>query len=504
MTPAGNTRRSFRLEVVSETDEWDLVVIGGGTAGLVAGRTAASFGAQAVLIEAHRLGGDCLWTGCVPSKSLIAAADAAKTARSSGPLGVSARDVVVDFAEVMTHVQDAMDIIAPVDSAESLERDNIEVLNGRARFTGPNTVEVNGTNLRFRQALIATGATPTVPDIPGIDAVDVLTSETLWNLRTLPERLVVLGGGAIGCEIAQAMARLGSHVTLVQRGPRILPKEDARASALIEAALIADGVDVRTNCTVASVTSTDRLAGTFTLSDGTTLSFDRALAALGRRSNTADLGLEHVGVRRDQRGNIVVDTKLRSSNPRIWAAGDVTGMPQFTHTAGVNASVAATNAILGLTRSVDTVAIPRVTFTHPEVGAVGLQAQDAQQSRHRIISREHEHVDRAVTEAQTAGYTQLVVDKRGRVLGGTVVGPRAGETLGEISLAVKNRLTTSQIAGTTHAYPTYNDGLWNVAVADVRHRLDSGPIQIAMRALRQLRNARLRHRPTPWIQRRKR
>jgi pyruvate/2-oxoglutarate dehydrogenase complex dihydrolipoamide dehydrogenase (E3) component len=477
---------------VSELDEWDLVVLGGGTAGLVASRTAASFGARTVLIEANRLGGDCLWTGCVPSKSLIAAADAATTARSSAPLGVSAHDVVVDFAQVMAHVQDAMDIIAPVDSAQSLERDDIEVLNGRARFTGPNTVEVNGKTLWFRQALIATGATPALPDIPGIDAVDVLTSETLWSLRTLPKRLVVLGGGAIGCELAQAMARLGSHVTLVHRGARILPKEDARASAVIEAALIADGVDVRTNCTVASVTSADRLTGTFTLVDDSTLLFDRALAALGRHSNTADLGLQHVGVRRDGRGNVVVDSKLRTSNPRIWAAGDVTGLPQFTHTAGVNASVAATNAILGLTRKVDTVAIPRVTFTHPEVGAVGLQSKDAVTSRHRIIFREHEHVDRAVTEAQTAGYTQLVVDKRGRVLGGTVVGPRAGETLGEISLAVKNRLTTSQIAGTTHAYPTYNDGLWNVAVADVRHRLGSGPIQIAMRALRRIRNARLR------------
>jgi pyruvate/2-oxoglutarate dehydrogenase complex dihydrolipoamide dehydrogenase (E3) component len=353
-------------------------------------------------------------------------------------------------------------------------------------------VEVNGKILHFRQALIATGATPMLPDIPGIDAVDVLTSETLWDLRTLPVRLVVLGGGAIGCEIAQAMARLGSRVTLVHRGPRILPKEDARASALIEAALIADGVDVRTNCTMASVTSTDRLTGTFTLSDETTLSFDRTLVALGRRSNTADLGLQHVGVRLDGRGNIVVDSKLRTSNPRIWAAGDVTGLPQFTHTAGVNASVAATNAVLGLTRSVDTVAIPRVTFTYPEVGAVGLQAKDAALRGHRIIAREHEHVDRAVTEAETAGYTQLVVDRRGRVLGGTVVGPRAGETLGEISLAVKNRLTTSNIAGTTHAYPTYNDGLWNVAVADVRHRLGSRPIRLAMRVLRRIRNARLR------------
>jgi pyruvate/2-oxoglutarate dehydrogenase complex dihydrolipoamide dehydrogenase (E3) component len=477
---------------MSATNEWDLVVIGGGTAGLVASRTAARFGARAVLIEDNRLGGDCLWTGCVPSKSLISAADAAKTARSSALLGVSVSDVVVDFARVMEHVQAAMHDIAPVDSAESLMRDNIEVVIGRARFTGPGTVDVNGRELRFRQALVATGAAPSLPDIPGIDAVEVLTSETFWDLRTLPERLVVLGGGAIGCEIAQAMARLGAAVTLVHRGPRILPKEDERASAIVRAALIADGVDLRSNTTVTGVSSADRRSGTFTLSDGSTLGFDRVLAALGRRPNTAGLDLQRVGVRQDSHGNVVVNSRLRTSNPRIWAAGDVTGLPQFTHTAGVNASVAATNAILGLTRSFDSAAIPRVTFTHPEVGAVGLQATDAASRGHRIVTRDHEHVDRAVTEAKTDGYTQLVVDRRGRVLGGTVVGPRAGETLGEISLAVKNRLTTSDIAGTTHAYPTYNDGLWNVAVADVRHRLGSGLVLAATRTLRRLRSARLR------------
>ncbi len=472
-------------------NEWDLVVIGGGTAGLVASRTAASFGASVVLIENNRLGGDCLWTGCVPSKSLIAAADAAKTARSSARLGVSVSDVVVDFARVMDHVQTAMHEIAPVDSAESLVRDNIRVVIGRARFTGPGTVDVDGREIRFRQALIATGASPALPHIPGIDAVELLTSETFWDLRTLPERLVVLGGGAIGCEIAQAMARLGSAVTLVHRGPRILPKEDERAGAIVQAALIADGVDVRTTSTVTAVSSSDRRSGTFTLSDGSIVVFDRVLAALGRRPNTAGLDLQRVGVRLDSHGNIVVNSRLRTANPRIWAAGDVTGLPQFTHTAGVNASVAATNAILGLTRSFDSAAIPRVTFTHPEVGAVGLQATDAVAQGHRVVTRDHEHVDRAVTEAETDGYTQLVVDKRGRVLGGTVVGPRAGETLGEISLAVKNRLTTSAIAGTTHAYPTYNDGLWNVAVADVRHRLGSVLVLAATRTLRRLRSARL-------------
>ena len=473
-------------------DVWDLVVVGGGTAGLVSARTTAGFGARVVLIEEHRLGGDCLWTGCVPSKSLIAAANAAITARSSGGLGVFASNVTVDFARVMEHIQAAMNVIAPADSAESLVRDNIVVLLGRARFIGRQTVEVNGREIQFRQALIATGSSPVMPHIPGVDPASVLTSETFWDLRTLPARLVVLGGGATGCEIAQAMARLGSAVTLIHRGDRLLPKEDERASAIVEAALIADGVDVRTRTTVCAAPSTDRRSATLMLNDGSTLAFDRALMALGRRPNTAGLDLERAGVRQDSHGNVTVDSTLRTTNPRIWAAGDVTALPRFTHTAGMNASVAATNAVLGLTRRVDSAGVPRVTFTQPEVGAVGLQSRDAIRAGYRVISRNHEHVDRAVTAAKTTGYTQLVVDKHGRVLGGTVVGPRAGETLGEISLAVKNRLTTSDIAGTTHAYPTYNDGLWILAVDDLRHRLGSGALSTVTRSLRRLRSARLR------------
>ena len=477
---------------MSESLPWDLAVIGGGTAGLVASRTAASFGARVVLIEAGRLGGDCLWTGCVPSKSLIAAADAASTARTSAPLGVHTGLVRVDFGQVMAHVQSAMTEIAPVDSAESLVRDNIEVVLGRARFSGPRTLMVGSRSLRFRQALIATGASPVRLTIPGIGAVDVLTSETFWNLRTLPPRLVILGGGAIGCEIAQAMARLGSAVTLIQRGSRLLPKEDERASAIVTAALRADGVEVLTGVTVTAATSADRLSGTFTLGDGRLVRFDRALVAHGRRPNTAGLDVERVGVQQESRGHIMVNSRLRTTNPRIWAAGDVTALPQFTHTAGVNASVAATNAVLGLRRSVDSRAVPRVTFTHPEVAAVGLQARDCSRSRHRVVTHDHAHVDRAVTDGRQVGYTQLIVDRRGRVLGGTVVGPRAGETLGEIGLAVKNRLTTSAIAGTTHAYPTYNDGVWNAAVADVHRRLQSGALAAVTRTLRRLRAARMR------------
>lgn len=467
-------------------DDFDFVAIGGGTAGLVASRTAAGFGARTALIEGNRLGGDCLWTGCVPSKSLIAAA--AAFSRSTPSVGVPPRPGPVDFETVMAHVHAAMDEIAPIDSSEALAADGVEVIRGTARFTSPRTLDVAGRRISFGQAIIATGGSPTVPPLHGAEGIDFLTSESVWDLTELPARMLVLGGGAIGCELAQAFARLGSHVTIIARGPRLLPKEEARASAVIRSAMEADGVDVRTSRTITSVTGRGR-SGTAILDDGSIVAFDAILAATGRRPNTSSLEVERAGVRLDEEKRVIVNSKLRTSNPRIWAAGDVTPLPQFTHTAGVNGSLAASNAILGLSRTVDTVAVPRVTFTHPEVGAVGLPAGTP-----GLITRtvEHSHLDRAIAEGETNGYTQLVVDRRGRIRGVTIVGPRAGETLGEASLAVKNGLTTSDIAGTTHAYPTFGDAFWTASVADVRARLRAGATGAAVGALAGLRALWLR------------
>lgn len=470
----------------------DLLVIGGGTAGLVAVKTAAGFGATALLVEAHRMGGDCLWTGCVPSKSLIAAAHAAHAAAHSGALGVTASDVRVDFAAVMRHVHGAMHEIEPVDSIEATEAAGALAVIGRARFTGERTAEIDGRPIRFRQAVIATGSEPTVPSLPGIDDVDVLTSDSVWDLTELPERLVVLGGGAIGCELGQAFARLGATVTLVQRNERLLPKEDPHASAIITVALSADGVDVRlatepVRVEAVRVEGTDaRGAGILHLSTGEAVAFDRLLVALGRRPRTAGLGLDEAGVRTDDRGHVVVDDTLRTSSRRIFAAGDVSGLPQFTHLAGVNGSIAATNAVLGLRRTIDRDAVPRVTFTHPEVGAVGLLPSEAAEHGCTVHEVRHSHTDRAIAEGDESGFTRLVVDGRGRVRGATIVGPRAGESLGEASLAVRHGLRTSQIASATHAYPTYSDALWNAAVADVRGRLRTGALSHAIGLLARL------------------
>lgn len=471
---------------MTNSDDYDLVVIGGGSAGLVASRTAGRFGARTLLVEGGRLGGDCLWTGCVPSKSLIASA--AAFARVLPDVGVPHRTAPVDFAAVMAHVYGARERIAPVDSADALAADGVEVIPAMARFTSPRSLDVGGRPISFAQAIITTGATATIPPLAGAGNIDILTSESVWNLTSLPERLLILGGGAIGCELAQAFARLGSHVTIVARGPRLLPKEQERASGIIRSAMESDGVDVRTSRTISRVSGSGP-AGTATLDDGTVIEFDAILAATGRRAHTATLDVGRAGVRLDDQHRVLVNANLRTSNSRIWAAGDVTPLPQFTHTAGVNGALAASNAILGLTRRIDSVAVPRVTFTHPEVGAVGMPAGSP-----GLLTRtiEHSHLDRAIAEGETTGYTQLVVDKRGRVHGVTIVGPRAGESLGEAVLAVKNRLTTSDIAGTIHPYPTFNDALWNAAVADVRARLGSGATGTAVRILSRLRALRLR------------
>ncbi|MBB2988087.1 dihydrolipoyl dehydrogenase family protein [Terracoccus luteus] len=449
---------------------WDLLVVGGGTAGIVGAKTAARLGARVLLVERDHPGGDCLFTGCVPSKSLLAAAHAAATARGAARFGVNVPVVDVDFPAVMAHVNRAIDHIAPTDSAAALEAAGVRVTRGTAVFVGPDAVQVDGARVPFRQALLATGAGPTMPPIDGLLEADPLTSDTMWGLRDLPRRLAVLGGGSIGCEVSQAFARLGSDVSLVEAGGALLPREDPAASALVAAAVRADGVGVRTGAAVVAVSGRSGSGGALHLADGGVVDFDVLVVAAGRSPRTAGLGLDSAGVTVDETGHVVVDRRLRTSNTRIWAAGDLTGHPQFTHLAGVHAATAATNAVLGLRRSISLDAVPRVTFTHPEVAAVGVPTGDTAEG-HQVRTWDHDAVDRAVADGETTGFTRLVTDRRGRVVGATVVGPRAGEALAELTLAVNRGLTTGAIAGTTHPYPTYGDGPWNAAIADVQERL---------------------------------
>ena len=474
----------------------DLLVIGGGTAGLVAAKTAAGFKARVVLVERDRPGGDCLWTGCVPSKSLIAAASAAAQVRQSVSLGVHAHEVKIDFGEVMRHVHEAIRTIEPADSFDSLRAAGVQVMAGDAIFEGPNVVRIDEEPVRFRQALIATGATPVAPDIPGLSATDFFTTETIWGLTQLPQRLAVLGGGPIGCELGQAFARLGCQVTIVTRGPRLLGREDPEAAQLVIASMLADGVDIRTGANATGVAATGTAgAGTLRLENGQELPFDALLVATGRSPRTQGLGLEAAGVNTDAGGHVVVDDHLQTTNPWVWAAGDVTGRSHHTHTAGVHGSLAASNAILGLKRSINTAAVPRVTFTSPELAAVGASTDSVKApAGGQVINWRHAELDRAVTQNERSGVTRLVLDRKGRIVGATVVGPRAGETLGELSLAIHHGMRTRDLAPVTHAYPTYNDAVWNATVRDARKSLSSGMTGRAIGLLRGVRRLWVRWR----------
>ncbi len=458
---------------------WDLVIVGGGTAGLVAARTVAGFGSRVLLVERERPGGDCLWTGCVPSKAMLAAAHSVAGMRAPGP-GIGVRDIAVDGPAVLRRVQDAIAAIEPDDSPATLRAAGVAVAHGTARFTGPRAIEVDGTVVRFRRALLATGATPIVPDVPGLRAARPRTSETIWSITQLPARLLVVGGGPIGCELGQAFARLGTRVTLVGSAPRLLGREDPDAAAAVAAALAGDGVDVRTGVRLSSVTPAGA-AHRALLDDGTEVVADLLLVAAGRRPQTAAIGVDQADIALDDRGFVRVDRHLRTTNPRVWAAGDLTGHPAFTHTAGVHGTLAATHAVLGLRGTVDTSAVPRVTYTQPEVAAVGVSTAGGRGLT--VSTVHHTEVDRAVADRRTVGFTRLVFDRRNRIVGATIVGPRAGESLAEVVLAVRKGLRARDIASTTHAYPTYGDGVWKAAIAHVRTQLARPVPRLAIRLL---------------------
>lgn len=473
---------------------WDLLVIGGGTAGLVGAHAAALIGARVALVERDRTGGDCLWTGCVPSKALLSVADTLAGARRSAAFVVDGvgTDPEVDMRAVMRHVRAAIAAIEPVDSPQALRDAGVEVVHGQARFVSDHSVAVAGRTMTFHRALLASGAAPRLPDIPGLTECQPWTTETLWDalddLDRVPERIVVIGGGPVGCEMSQAFARLGSSVTLVEMTDRVLPREDPEAAAIVVDALRCDGVDVRLRTRVITVSGACGRAREIALDDGhrrERVSAERILIATGRSARTAGLGLDMAGVRLTSGGAVAVDHHLRTSNPRVFAAGDVTPFPHLTHLAGYHAGIAAANALLGARRRVDLRAVPRVTYTDPEVAAVGAPTWSNDPALvPRTVTRRHDHVDRAVTEGRTEGFSRLAMDRRGRrITGATLVGPRAGESIAELGLAIRRRTPLTALAATVHAYPTYADGPWNAAVDDVRRRLAAPAVQAAGRAV---------------------
>jgi dihydrolipoamide dehydrogenase len=455
------SRRALKQHSKPKRFAYNLVVIGAGSAGLVASYIAAAVKARVALIEKGKMGGDCLNTGCVPSKALIRSARMLSYFRRAGEFGIGPPEVTFDFAEVMDRVHRVIGRVEPHDSVVRYTALGVDCLQGEAKITSPWIVEVNGRPLTTRAIVIATGASPFVPPIKGLDEIDVLTSDNLWQLRELPKRLVVLGGGPIGCEMAQAFARFGSYVTQVEMGPRIMPREDEDVSAFIRQRFEAEGVRVFTNHAAKEV----RVAG-----DRKTLicehegapvavEFDAILVAVGRRPHTSGLGLEELGVRLEPGGTLETDSFLRTNFPTIFCAGDVAGPYQFTHTAAHQAWYAAVNALFGSLKKfrVDYRVIPWCTFTDPEVARVGLSEAEAREQTvdYEVVRFDLAELDRAITEGEEDGWIKILTPPgKDKILGVTIVGGHAGELLAEFVLAMKLGIGLNKILGTIHAYPT--------------------------------------------------
>ena len=433
----------------------DLCVIGAGAAGLSVAAGASQMGANVVLIEAGTMGGDCLNTGCVPSKALLAAGQAAADIRAAARFGVSAAEPAVDFAAVHAHVHDVIAGIAPHDSVERFEGLGVRVIQARARFTGPDRVEAGGVEIKARRFVLATGSSPIVPPIPGLADVPYLTNETVFDLRQCPAHLLIIGGGPIGLELAQAHRRLGAEVTVLEMA-RFFGRDDPETAALALARLRQEGVVLHEETRVAAV-KTD--------GDGITLdcgdfevSGSHVLIATGRRADTDGLGLEAAGIAFTSQG-ITVDKGLRTSNRRVYALGDAVGSYPFTHVAGYHAGIVLRRALFRLPAKVDTRAIPWVTYTDPEVAQVGLTEAEARE-RHpdcRVLRASFADNDRARAERRSDGLIKVVVDRRGRVLGASIGGAHAGELIQIWVMMVARRRPIRDMASLILPYPTLSE-----------------------------------------------
>jgi pyruvate/2-oxoglutarate dehydrogenase complex dihydrolipoamide dehydrogenase (E3) component len=440
----------------------DICVIGAGSGGLSVAAAAAAFGVSVVLIEKGKMGGDCLNTGCVPSKSLIAAGKHARAIAQGGAFGVSAPTLDVDFGKVNEHVHGVIAAIAPNDSKERFGGLGVSVIEGTARFKNKRTVVLgDGTEIRARRFVIATGSSPALPEIPGLATTPHLTNETVFDLATRPEHLIVIGAGPIGLELAQAFRRLGAAVTVLEEA-RALAREDPECADVVVDALSREGVDVRESVAISRVEGFDskglgsKVKVTFRNGDAEqTIEGSHLLVATGRRANVDDLGLDQAGITRDPVG-ICVDARLKTSNKRVYAVGDVAGMGQFTHLANYHAGLVIRNALFRQRAEVNEDLIPRVTFTDPELAHVGLTETQARERRIalRVLRWPYHENDRAQAERTTAGHIKVVTDRKGKVLGATIVGAAAGEMITAWTLAVSQNLNIRAFAGIVVPYPT--------------------------------------------------
>ena len=453
--------------------KYHLVVVGGGTAGLVSAAGAAGLGARVALVERDLLGGDCLNVGCVPSKALLAAARAVRDVREASTVGVHVGGPVsVDFPAIMERMRRLRAGLSANDSAERFRGLGVDVFLGAGVFAGPDALEVGGQRLRFHRAIIATGARAATPPIPGLAEAGYLTNESVFALTALPARLAVLGGGPIGCELAQAFARFGSRVSLLQEGPRLLPREDADMARRVEASLTRDGVSLFTSAKTLGVRRDE--AGKHLRLEEQEISCDEILVATGRRPNVEGMGFEMAGVQFDAKKGVTVDDRLRTTNPRIYAAGDVCSRYQFTHAADAMARLAIQNALFWGRAKASALTIPWCTYTDPELARVGLSQEEAKAKDipFQVFTQELSGVDRAVLEGETEGVFQvLVVPGTDRILGASIVARHAGDTIGEMSLAMTNGLRLGQFARTIHPYPTQAEAFRKLGDAYNRTRL---------------------------------
>ena len=431
---------------------------------MTAARFAAGLGVRVALVETDRIGGDCTWTGFVPSKPLLKSAKLAHEMRDSGRYGMDAAEPRVDFPAVMGRVRSVMAEVYRGESAEVLRGEGIDVYLGEARFTSPRSVEVDGQEIRGRRFLIATGAGPVVPPISGLESVGFLTYETFWSLEELPGRLLVIGGGAVGCELAQAAGQLGARVTVLEQAASLLPGAEPEASELLRESLTGEGVEVRVGCGVERVWGDGEEVRVW--GGGEEFAGDALLVAVGRRAKVDGLDLESAGVAHGSRG-VTVGDKLRTSQRHIYAAGDCTGGPQFSHYAGFQGFLAARNALLPGAGLGVRKGAPWAIFTDPEIAGTGLteaQAVERFGEQVRVGVWPMERVDRAAAEGDTRGFIKVVYRKNGGILGVTIAGTRAGEMIHEWALAMDRSLKLGDLAQTMHVYPTFSMGNQQVAL----------------------------------------
>jgi pyruvate/2-oxoglutarate dehydrogenase complex dihydrolipoamide dehydrogenase (E3) component len=445
---------------VSETIDCDICVIGAGSAGLLTTAGAAQFGAATVLIERGKMGGDCLNYGCVPSKALLAAAKTAAICSEAGRFGVTIGEPEIDFPAVMRHVHEVIATIAPNDSTARYEGLGATVIHASARFTGPGEVVAGDRRIRARRFVIATGSAPGAPPIPGLDRVPYLTNETIFDNTQQPDHLIVVGGGPIGMEMAQAHARLGARVSVLEAA-QALAKDDPELTALLRNRLLAEGIAIHERVKIERIEQgPEGIAAVLGGEHGEErISGSHLLVAAGRRPNVADLDLEKAGIEHGRQG-IVVDARLRTTNRRVFAIGDVAGGPQFTHVAGYHAGIVIRNALFRIPAKVDYRALPWVTYTDPELAHVGL-AEAAARDRHgndiAILRSSFHENDRAQTERTTHGLVKVVTRKNGRILGASILGPHAGELIHPWVLAIGRGLRVKAMAGMIAPYPTLGE-----------------------------------------------